>query len=850
MRVAKERFVPRPTGRLLPTVGLGILLLLAVPVSAQGRLPNIVVIVAEGAGFPFEDPSFARWPSLRNFRQNSRPFDASFTNDPAWTKTTETLLGGIDGRGRAGLVTALKARGYASSTISISGAAGFGFDRAIKAGPSELAVRGLEAVRSAVTQPAFVFIRFNIKDVPAPTTPTPAVEAPPLEVPAIALFDRGPLDPVRLPVIPAPREPADRGALQARRLAAFDLLDGEVGALVGGLDKGGARLNTVIALVSVGPAPRPERPTPSRPDLLFEDWLRGLVLVATPGLVQPGVSAQTLALTADVAPTLAALAGASLTRPGAVDLGPALRDPAKAVRPTLLSSAQREAPRVGRSVRTQRFRFTQWPDGSEELFDEDADPNEWTNLARAPSMQARKADLARRLGPLKPPPRASPARASSGRRPNVLLIIGDDLTAQYGRFAEVETPNLDRLRARGRVYDRAYAPAPFCTPSRAAFLSGLSPARLELQRENAFGEIFTAKVSLIQEQFRAAGYYTASVGKVWDSQPGEKRGWDLNEWLPELAAGQVEAPPVLIPNMPVEGGPTTNSDEVEGDGRRARLAVTVLEEKRDKPLFLALGLVRPHVAWVAPRKYFDLYPVDQIKFTPAPESDTADIPAIAIKNRPGALPGLMLAGREPAGFSPDPGEARRGIAAYLACVTFMDAQVGLVLDALDRGDLWKDTIVLLFGDNGHHLGDHGGLWRKNTLFEESLRVPMIIAAPGMPSPGASTQALADLIDIYPTLVDLTGIARPGTLDGVSLKPTLLDPKASVQESLVQYRPTEPSKTGYSLRTSRYRYTLWPDGSEELYDLNIDPAGRKDLARQAGQVQTLAALQKRIETLVQ
>ena len=814
--------------------------------AAAPNTPPIVVFVAEGTGYPFEDPQFSKSPSLRRLRQGSRPFDATFANDAAWSRTAEMLLGGVR-KGNAALVAAVRARGYQASAITATGAPFGGFDRSLKASPSEVAARALDAIDAAGTRPAFVFATLDLRNVPA-HAPSPPVDAPPLETPAIALFDRGPLDPVRFPVIPPPREPADRGALAARRGAAFGVLDREVGALIAGLEQRGLLSKAVVVLVSAGPAPRPERSAPSRPDLLFEDWLRGLLLIQAPGLTEPGVGAATLALTTDVAPTLAALASASMAKGDGIDLSAALRDPKRAPRQAVLSKANREAPRVGRSVRSQRFRFTQWPDGSEELFDEDADPREWNNLANAPAMQAQKAELARRLVLPNAPAPAAPAR--QGPRPNVLMIIGDDLTAQYGQFADVKTPNLDRLRARGRVYDKAYAPAPFCVPSRAAFLSGLSPARLELQTENAFGEVFTPQIPLIQEQFRANGYYTASVGKVWDSQPGEKRGWDMNEWLPPLGTGQVEAPARLMPNMPVEAGPTSNPDEVEGDGRRARLAVRVLEEKREKPLFLALGLVRPHVAWVAPQKYFDMYPPDRIRFTPAPDNDTADIPAIAIKNRPQALPGLMLAGREPGGFSSDPAEARRGIAAYLACVSFMDAQLGLVLDALDRDDRWKDTIVVLFGDNGHHFGDHGGLWRKNTLFEESLRVPMIIAAPGMPSPGTPTSALADLIDIYPTLVELTGIARPGTLDGISLAPTLKDPKASVQDALVQYRPTEPSKTGYSIRTTRYRYTLWPDGSEELYDLSVDPAGRKDLSRQPAHAATLVTLRKRIEALVQ
>jgi uncharacterized sulfatase len=825
---------------LAAATGLG---LAAPPHSAAQTAPHIVMVVAEGTAFPFEDPQFARYPALRKLRLASRPFDAIFTSDPAWAGTNDNLLGGAN----APLVAALKAKRYMSTSISAAGTQGRGFDRGLPARSDEVATRALIAIDAAGTRPAFVFATLDLRNV-APLSSF-NVAAVPLTVPAIALSDRAPLDPVRFPVTPPPREPGDRGALAAARHAAFALLDREIAALESGIAQRGLASKTVIVLVSTGPAPRPERSAPPREDLLFEDWLRGLALVKPPALVLPGVAAATLAQMEDLAPTLATLAGAKLAKNDGIDLGAALSDPKRRVRRTLISSAAREAPRVGRSVRTARFRFTQWPDGSEELFDEIADPREWNNLAGVPGMQGQKAELARRLGLPLPPPKAAPARPATGRRPNVLMIIGDDLTAQYPQFADVKTPNLDRLRARGRSFDRAYAPAPFCTPSRAAFLSGLSPARLELHREDAFPEIFTPQVPLIQEQFRAQGYYTASVGKVWDSQPGEKRGWDLNEWLPDLPKGTIEKPARLMADMPVEGGPTDNADEVEGDGRRTALAVKVLETNREAPLFLALGLVRPHAAWIAPQKYFDMYPVEKIRFTKAPATDGVDIPGIAIRNRPQLLPGLMIAGREPAGLSDEETMAKRGIAAYLAAVSFMDAQLGLVLDALDRGDRWKDTIVVFFGDNGHHFGDHGGLWRKNTLFEESLRVPMIIAAPGQLEPGVSTAAFADLIDVYPTLVDLTGIARPGTLDGVSLAPILRDPKASVQDALIQYRPTEPPKRGYSVRTSRHRYTLWPDGSEELYDLAVDPAGRTDLSASPAHVATRTALRAQIETLV-
>jgi len=840
-----------PAGILGRSLRLALGLAMAGPLlscSPEPSPPHIILIVAEGTGFPFEDPAFSRYPNLKKLRLESRPFDSVFTGEPSWSGTAQSVLGGT---AEKNLVNALKAKGYRTLALSADGKAPGKFDRKREVSPSGTAALILEELDGAGTVPSFAFATLDLREVPAEGRPL-EVEAPPLEVPAMALSDRAPLDPVRFPVTPPPREPADRGALAARRDAAYRLLDGQVDALMKGLEERRLDSGTTLALVFTGPAPRPERAAPPRPDLLFEDWLRGLVLLKAPSLKQPGKTSAALALMTDLAPTLAAIAGVPLepTRESkGLDLSAALSDPTHAFRKTLISAAPRMPPRIGRTVRTERFRFTQWPDGSEELFDEAADPHEWTNLADSPALQPRKAELAKLLdrAPAFAPPR--PARASAGRRPNVLMIIADDLTAQYPGLGKVKTPNLDRLRARGRSYDMAYAPAPFCTPSRAAFLSGLSPARLELEHEDPFARIFTTGVRLIQEQFRSGGYFTASVGKVWDSRPGETRGWDVNEWLPPLPTGLVEGPARIMKDTPVEAGPTTNDDAAEGDGRRARRAVEILEAERSQPLFLALGLVRPHVAWIAPQKYFDLYPPDQISFTPAPANDLDDIPAIAVKNIAQALPGLMLAGREPGGLANVPAEARRGLSAYFACVTFMDAQLGLVLDALDREDRWKDTIVVFFGDNGHHLGEHGGLWRKNTLFEESLRVPMVIAMPGLPQPGKSTKALADLIDVYPTLVELTGIARPGNLDGVSLKPTLLDPTTSVQEALIQYRPTEPSREGYSLRTPEYRYTLWPDGSEELYDLRVDPAGFRDVSKQEGRRALLASLRKTLESQV-
>jgi iduronate 2-sulfatase len=251
---------------------------------------------------------------------------------------------------------------------------------------------------------------------------------------------------------------------------------------------------------------------------------------------------------------------------------------------------------------------------------------------------------------------------------------------------------------------------------------------------------------------------------------------------------------------------------------------------------------------VAPERYFGLYPPEAVAPRAYPVDDLADVPAIAIKTQPQPLPGLPLLGREPPGLIADPAFLREATAAYRACVSFADAQLGVVLDALDRADLWKDTVVVLVGDNGFHLGEHGGLLRKDTLFEEALRVPLVVAAPGLAHPGAVVSAPVELLDVYPTIVELAGLEKPAGLDGESLLPLLQDPQGSGRSGAVSYRRVQPPPLAWSLRTESERYTLWPDGSEELYDCPCPPES-KNRAGEAEWSSRKRSLRTRLEELV-
>lgn len=429
---------------------------------------------------------------------------------------------------------------------------------------------------------------------------------------------------------------------------------------------------------------------------------------------------------------------------------------------------------------------------------------------------------------------AAPRADAAEARPDVLLIIVDDLNTRlsaYGNDA-VATPSLERLAQRGRRFDRAYNQFPICNPSRASLMSGWRPSRTGVwsNKMPAAGKL--AGATLLQDHFRANGYFTARLGKIYHHEEGFE--WDLAEYF-EWAAGKKPTESLEPPEWSADGffaakwAATDNRDDEEPDGRSARRAVELIGQARDQPLFMAVGFVRPHGPWVAPKRYFEMYPEQEMQLPPTVEGDLEDVPRIA-----------MNRGSDP--VIPD-GKRRMAIAAYSACVSFMDAQLGLILDALDRGDRWGNTVVVLVGDNGIHRGEHG-IWKKNSLFEVSSRVPLFIAAPGVAEPGTATDSLVELVDIYPTLVDLAGIPTVDGLDGTSLVPVLLDPARSVKTAAFTYSERGGDSLATSVRTERYRYTLWPSGEAELYDHDVDPrehvnlAGRPDHSTLVEEMQAL------------
>ena len=462
--------------------------------------------------------------------------------------------------------------------------------------------------------------------------------------------------------------------------------------------------------------------------------------------------------------------------------------------------------------------------------------------------------------------------APAGKRPNVLFIVCDDLNTHVSTsgYSHIRTPSLDKLAAAGTRFLRAYCQYPVCGPSRSSFLSGLYPESTRVLDNKSDIRQERPGIVPLPEQFRKNGYWTAGVGKVFHNMkndPGESCWYEYerfeNERNPvlEKAKKEFEAENGSIEKasnrrawrlkqkearrgasgQKIPGyGPTDMSDEEHKDGRNVRRVVSWLDKKShgDKPFFIACGIQKPHVPFWAPQKYFDMYPQEKLVIPPALVGDWKDIPPLAMVKRFKAF-----------GFELDKENdalRRAYTQAYHACVSFIDAQIGLLLDGLKRNGHWEDTIIIFISDHGYHLGEHY-LWGKVSLFEECARVPMIVRVPGKTRPGTSANGLTELVDLYPTLCELCGIKPPAHLQGQSFAGLVDKPSGEGKETA--YTVVSRGKTlGRSIRTARWRYAEWGSSSAaELYDLEKDPAEHTNLIGKSefnGQLEKMRGLLKR------
>lgn len=449
-------------------------------------------------------------------------------------------------------------------------------------------------------------------------------------------------------------------------------------------------------------------------------------------------------------------------------------------------------------------------------------------------------------------------RARRSKRPNVLFVVCDDLNTHVSPsgYAPIHTPALHRFASESLTFRRSYCQYPVCGPSRASFLSGLYPESTGvLSNTLDIRETRPGTVSLPQ-RLKENGYWTASVGKVFHSsrhQHGEiawhEQVMFQNAELPlvtkarkafEKEHGSVEdrknrknwKDHLQTLSTQTRGqtqpgyGPTQLQDEQHKDGKNVGQVIEWLDDKGygDKPFFIACGIQKPHVPFLAPQKYFDRYPPADLKFRLSPSNDWDDVPNLAMVKRFRSF-GFEL-GKE------NDVLRREYIQAYHACVSFIDAQLGMLFDFLRKGGLWEDTIVIFTSDHGYHLGEHF-MWGKVTLFEECARVPLVVRVPGMTKSGAVTQALVEHIDFYPSLLELCGLKTFDALQGTSFVPILKNPNAQGKDAAYTV-VSRGDKLGRSIRTQRWRYAEWGSPNlNELYDLEKDPHEYENLAKDSG-----------------
>lgn len=441
---------------------------------------------------------------------------------------------------------------------------------------------------------------------------------------------------------------------------------------------------------------------------------------------------------------------------------------------------------------------------------------------------------------------------------NVLFIAVDDLNNELGCYGSqrVKSPNIDKLAQRGTRFDRAYTSFPLCSPSRTSLLTGLRPDTTKVYDLVTHFRTTIPSVVTLSQLFKKNGYTAARVGKLYHygvpGQIGTNGLDDAESWdevvNPKGRDKDEEDKVIRLHNKNTPGLGATLSywaaegtDEEQTDGIGATEAIKLLEKYKTggKPFFLGVGFYRPHTPYVAPKKYFEMYPPEKLTPELPRPDDRLSVPTPAFRVTPANY-----------GISID--DQKKALQAYFASISFMDAQVGRVLAALERLGLEKNTVVVLWGDHGYLLGQHDGQWQKQSLFEESARVPMIVAAPNQQAKGKGCDRVVETVDLYPTLLELVGLSPVGKLSGKSLVPLLNNPKAPHKTAALTQTQRPPREGGmaYSIRTERWRYTEWGTRQAELYDHQTDPKEHKNLAMDPAHAQTLAELKALLGELKQ
>ena len=414
--------------------------------------------------------------------------------------------------------------------------------------------------------------------------------------------------------------------------------------------------------------------------------------------------------------------------------------------------------------------------------------------------------------------RVGTAQAAASARPNVLFIAIDDLNhwvGHLGRNAQTKTPNIDRLAKMGVTFTRANCAAPVCNPSRAALMSGLRASTSGVYDNGQDWKLAITEEQTLTTQFLKAGYNVFGSGKIYhssDHRPGE---W--TDYL-EDRGGNLKRHP-SAPDDGVGGikfCPLDCNDEDMQDYRSVTYGIERLNQKHDKPFFLAVGLHKPHMPFSVPKKYFDMFPLETIQLPPYREDDLDDVPPAGVKmaKPEGDHAAILKSGRW-----------KDAVQAYLATIAFCDGQVGRLVDAIEKSAYRDNTIICFWSDHGWHLGEKLH-WRKFALWEEAARTVFIWCVPGVTKPDGVCERTVDFMCIYPTLCDLTGVPKPSHVEGPSIRSLLKNPKAKWDLAAV----TTFHKDNHSIRSETWRYIRYADGSEELYNHDKDPYEWTNLAK--------------------